>query len=197
MGTRLAAVMPVLVITAMLMAPRVAGAQGRGGRGAQPPASPRAAAPIDLTGYWVAEVTEDWRWRMVTPAKGDYQSIPINAAAQKLKDKIAKKCGGANKTCNAGDTGADADAPLADIGWGIGNCPGLSGHGCTNAIADGNAKKARKQLGKAAKFVRGVDKKLVSAKKGPKLVADATARSTIETAAAALVTDLLAFRDTF
>jgi hypothetical protein len=65
------------------------------------------------------------------------------------------------------------------------------------AIADGNTKQARKQLGKAAKFVRGVDKKLASAKKGPKLVADASARAALETNAAALVTDLLAFRDTF
>ena len=60
-------------------------AQGRGGA-AQPPAAPRAAAPIDVTGYWVAEITEDWRWRMVTPAKGDYMSIPITAAAQKVAD---------------------------------------------------------------------------------------------------------------
>ena len=60
-------------------------AQGRG-RGAQPPATARAAAPFDPTGYWVAVITEDWRWRMVTPAKGDYQSIPINAAAQKAAD---------------------------------------------------------------------------------------------------------------
>ena len=60
-------------------------AQGRG-RGAQPPATARAAAPMDVTGYWVAVITEDWRWRMVTPARGDYQSIPITAAAQKVGD---------------------------------------------------------------------------------------------------------------
>jgi hypothetical protein len=58
-------------------------AQGRGG---QPPATARAAAPIDVTGTWVAEITEDWRWRMVTPAKGDYQSIPISRAAQDAAD---------------------------------------------------------------------------------------------------------------
>jgi hypothetical protein len=57
-------------------------AQRRGGQ----PATARAAAPIDLTGYWVAEITEDWRWRMVTPAKGDYSSVPITAAAQKIAD---------------------------------------------------------------------------------------------------------------
>jgi hypothetical protein len=60
-------------------------AQGRG-RGGPLPATARAAAPIDLTGYWTAVITEDWRWRMVTPAKGDYQSIPITAAAQKAAD---------------------------------------------------------------------------------------------------------------
>jgi hypothetical protein len=60
-------------------------AQGRG-QGPPPPATARAAAPFDLTGYWVAVITEDWRWRMVTPARGDYQSIPINAAAQKMAD---------------------------------------------------------------------------------------------------------------
>src|SRR5829696_4828170 len=60
-------------------------AQGRG-LGAAPPATGRAAAPIDLAGYWVAEITEDWRWRMVTPGKGDYMSIPITPAAQKVGD---------------------------------------------------------------------------------------------------------------
>ena len=58
------------------------------GRGPQPaaPVSARAAAPIDLTGYWVSIVTQDWRWRMVTPAKGDYGSIPINLEAKKIGD---------------------------------------------------------------------------------------------------------------
>src|SRR6202047_3125683 len=46
----------------------------------------KTVAPIDLTGYWVAVVTEDWRWRMVTPAKGDYQSVPITIQAQKAAE---------------------------------------------------------------------------------------------------------------
>ena len=50
----------------------------------QPPRSPKDAAPVDLTGYWVSLVTEDWRWRMVTPLKGDSASVPINAAAKKI-----------------------------------------------------------------------------------------------------------------
>jgi len=55
------------------------GRGGRGGRGGPPvPQVPRAAAPIDLTGYWVSLVTEDWLYRMVTPAKGDTASVPLN-----------------------------------------------------------------------------------------------------------------------
>jgi hypothetical protein len=47
----------------------------------QPPQSPRAAAPIDLTGWWVSVITEDWRWRMVTPLRGDFANIPATPAA--------------------------------------------------------------------------------------------------------------------
>lgn len=56
-------------------------------RGApQPPRTPRAAAPIDLTGYWVSIVTQDWRWRMVTPRKGDYQGVQMTPEAAKVAD---------------------------------------------------------------------------------------------------------------
>lgn len=54
-------------------------------RGAPPPApTPRAAAPIDLTGYWVAFVNEDWRYRMITPPKGDYRGVPITKEALQI-----------------------------------------------------------------------------------------------------------------
>jgi hypothetical protein len=43
--------------------------------------SARDAAPIDLTGYWVSYVTENWRYRMVTPPKGEYRRIPSSPAA--------------------------------------------------------------------------------------------------------------------
>ena len=46
----------------------------------------KTAAPIDLTGYWVAVVDQDWLQRMVTPPKGDYASIPITAEAKKVGD---------------------------------------------------------------------------------------------------------------
>lgn len=62
-----------------------AGTQGRGGRG-QPPQTPRAGAPFDITGYWTAVVTQDWRFRAVTPPKGDYAGLPINAAARRVAD---------------------------------------------------------------------------------------------------------------
>src|SRR5207237_4690964 len=60
--------------------------QGRRGGGGDAPASARAAAPVDLTGYWVSIVTEDWRYRMVTPVKGDYPSIPLNPEGRKVAD---------------------------------------------------------------------------------------------------------------
>ncbi len=53
---------------------------GRGG----PPPTAKAAAPVDFTGYWVSVVTEDWRWRMVTPIKGDFASIPLNAEGRRV-----------------------------------------------------------------------------------------------------------------
>jgi len=53
---------------------------------ATPPQTPKAAAPIDLTGYWVSVVTEDWRWRMIVPPKGDYTSVPLNPAGRKAAD---------------------------------------------------------------------------------------------------------------
>jgi hypothetical protein len=75
---------PWLSVMALLLSltiPVYMFAQGRGGgRGGPPPppAAPREAAPIDLTGYWVSLVTEDWLYRMVTPAKGDTASVPLN-----------------------------------------------------------------------------------------------------------------------
>lgn len=55
---------------------------------AGPPPSAQKAAPIDLTGYWAAVVSEDWRWRMMTPAKGDYASVPLNVAGRRIADEF-------------------------------------------------------------------------------------------------------------
>ena len=50
------------------------------------PSPARTAAPVDITGYWVAAVTEDWRWRMMTPPKGDVSSIPVNADGRRAAE---------------------------------------------------------------------------------------------------------------
>ena len=50
------------------------------------PVDAKTAAPYDITGYWVSVVTEDWRWRMVTPAKGDYASVPLTTEGRKVTD---------------------------------------------------------------------------------------------------------------
>jgi len=66
------------VVSSVLAVASVTSAQPRGP--AQPPRTARQAAPIDLTGQWVSIVTEDWRFRMITPAKGDYPGIQLTAA---------------------------------------------------------------------------------------------------------------------
>ena len=58
---------------------------GRGNRGG-PPRSARESAPIDLTGYWVSVVSEDWRWRMVIPAKDDFAGIPFTPEGRRVGD---------------------------------------------------------------------------------------------------------------
>jgi len=77
----------IVLMLAALAVPSAALAQrGRGAGAGAAPQTPRAAAAIDLTGYWVAVVTEDWRYRMVTPAQGDYQGVPLTPAARKIAD---------------------------------------------------------------------------------------------------------------
>jgi hypothetical protein len=68
------------VTSGVLEAQRGQGGPGRGG----PPPTPRAAAAFDLSGTWVAVVTEDWRWRMVTPPKNDSASVPLNPEGRKV-----------------------------------------------------------------------------------------------------------------
>lgn len=82
-GTRLGSVLAAIGLLLVLTGP-AAWAQAGAGRGRQGgPATPRAAAPVDLTGTWVSVVTEDWRWRMRTPPKGDFASLPLTEAAIK------------------------------------------------------------------------------------------------------------------
>ena len=60
-------------------------AQGHGGAPSSPKTA-KAAALYDITGYWVSVVTEDWRFRMVTPPKGDYTGVFLNEQGRKLAD---------------------------------------------------------------------------------------------------------------
>jgi hypothetical protein len=49
-------------------------------------ANGRENARIDITGQWVSIINEDWRWRMITPPKGDAASVPLNPAGRKVTD---------------------------------------------------------------------------------------------------------------
>ena len=59
----------------------------QGGRGQAAPPAARAAAPLDLTGQWVSLVTDDWRWRMVSPPKGDVLYLPVNDAGRRAAEQ--------------------------------------------------------------------------------------------------------------
>src|SRR5690349_5596224 len=69
----------VLALTAPFRAVAQFGAPPRAPQG---PA--KTIAPLDLTGYWVSLITEDWRFRMITPPKGDFEGVPLNGAGRML-----------------------------------------------------------------------------------------------------------------
>jgi hypothetical protein len=73
-----------------------------------PTPTQRELAPIDLTGYWVSVVTEDWRYRMVMPLKGDYGSVPLNASGRRAADTWTPDQAG---RCEAFGAGAVMRAP--------------------------------------------------------------------------------------
>lgn len=75
------ALAPAAAVAAVLAAPMTASAQPAPQRAADN-RSPKEGAAIDLTGNWVAIVNEDWRWRMVTPPKGDFPGIPLTQAGR-------------------------------------------------------------------------------------------------------------------
>jgi hypothetical protein len=83
--TRLALVRALALVTISALATSVPvdAQRGRGG-GAAAPVSARSAAPIDITGYWVSPITEDWKYRMVTPKKGVFDALPLNAEGRKV-----------------------------------------------------------------------------------------------------------------
>ena len=75
----------IVIVTLGLVSLCQLSAQGRGGPGrGGPPPTPKASALYDITGYWVSVVTEDWRYRMMIPAKGDAAGVPLNPSGRKL-----------------------------------------------------------------------------------------------------------------
>ena len=75
----------VAFVIALALTPVALHAQ-RGGRGRGAPATAREGAAIDLTGYWVSVISEDWKFRMVTPKKGVYDSLMLNNEGRRVAD---------------------------------------------------------------------------------------------------------------
>jgi hypothetical protein len=74
----------LLAIVFLLVSALPAQAQPAGRGAPVAPVAPREAAAVDLTGYWVAVIVEDWKWRMVTPKKGVFEGVPLNAEGRKV-----------------------------------------------------------------------------------------------------------------
>ncbi len=77
---------------------------------AQPPPPPssalpgaaKAQAPFDPQGYWVSVITQNWRFRMVVPGRGEYRDVPINRKAKAFADAwSAATDEAAGKQCEA------------------------------------------------------------------------------------------------
>lgn len=73
----------------------------------------REMAPVDLTGTWVSVITEDWRYRMVTPPHGELHGLPLTPLAEEVM--------------NAWDPDADEAAGLACKGYAAPNLMRLPG----------------------------------------------------------------------
>jgi hypothetical protein len=93
--------MKIHVVAILAFAPALF-AQFPGGPPPGPPKPAKAMAPIDLTGYWVSIVTEDWRFRMIAAPKGDFAGVPLNPAGQKVaKEWDPAKDEAAGNQCKA------------------------------------------------------------------------------------------------
>jgi len=76
----------LLTLVALTFTPPLLAQRAGGARGGGAPRAARDAAAIDLTGYWVSVVTEDWKWRMVTPKKGIFDGIPLSPEGRRIGD---------------------------------------------------------------------------------------------------------------
>lgn len=89
---------------------------------APPPPDQRPArevAPFDMTGYWVSIVTEDWRYRMRTPPRGDYPGLFMNQKARAIAEAWdPAKVEAAGEQCKAYGAGAIMRVPTRlHISW--------------------------------------------------------------------------------
>jgi hypothetical protein len=59
-------------------------------------------APVDLTGTWVSVITEDWQVRMLSPPKGDFESLPLTRAARDAANQMdMAQVAAAGRSCEA------------------------------------------------------------------------------------------------
>jgi hypothetical protein len=110
---RVSGILFAAVLTSMSAA-KLGAQGGNAGRATAPSsdASARSTTLKDFTGYWVSVVTEDWRWRMVVPDKGDYVTIPLNADGRKVADAWdPAKDQSAGNQCRAYGAAAIMDVP--------------------------------------------------------------------------------------
>ena len=91
----------VAVIAALVLAWTAQTAAQFPPRGGGPPPTPRASAPIDLTGMWVSIVNEDWRWRMITAPRGDFPGLPLSPAGRAIAMAWDPKTDGSCKAFGA------------------------------------------------------------------------------------------------
>src|SRR5687768_14457056 len=75
----------LILVAVLLIAPASLHGQGPAAPAAPPP-SARAGAPVDLTGYWVSLMTDFWRYRMLTPPKGNVDYLPVTADARRVAE---------------------------------------------------------------------------------------------------------------
>src|SRR5262245_27123449 len=74
---------PALVCSVLLASTCLLTSTALAQRGGPPqPPPPRAQAAFDITGYWMSLVSEDWRYRITTPPKGDVAGVPLNGAGR-------------------------------------------------------------------------------------------------------------------
>lgn len=92
---------PAALVILFLAMPAGVCAQGGRGAPAAPPPNPRAATAVDVTGYWVSLIVDEWRFR-VTPQKGDILYLPINNEARRVaNDWDPSKDEADGKSCKA------------------------------------------------------------------------------------------------